>query len=381
MKGSIYPGSKTGRTWRLVYDLPRDIDGRRRQKWETFKGTKKEADALLARRIHEIETGQSIEPGTSTLAAFLDEWLKWKDKRVSDRTHRDYSWIIEKHIKPGIGNIRLDKLRPLHVKRWYDRLEANNAGIQTIRHIHSVLRMAVRQAVRWQMLQSDVTAFVDPPRLKVAPKKALSAEQANALLAAAKPTVFYIPILLGIYTGMRCGEALALRWEDVDFDEGKIWIHQALDVGPGGVLSFHEPKTSASNRPNCVPSIVIQALKEHRDRQWAAGHVSGLVCLKGDGKLILPAYLRHSMPKLTAAAQELLSKQAGRKVDFPHTTYHILRHTHISLLGGLGVWERTISARVGHANPGLTVGLYSHSSEAQDRAAAEQFAELLSRFG
>lgn len=192
--------------------------GRKRYVSRTVRGSKKDAEAAPAKLIRAQETGLDLSAARLTVSAFLDRWLElWKD-RVKPRTHFQYTELIRLHVKPTLGSTSLTKLRPLQIEELYGRLRKCGLAGTTILQIHRILHAAFNQGVKWQLLERNPTDVVKAPRKSSLEAVALGAEQIPTLLDAVRGSLLELPTLIALGTGMRLGEVLGLRWQDVDLD-------------------------------------------------------------------------------------------------------------------------------------------------------------------
>ncbi len=376
MKGHIRERGKN--TWAIVLDLGRGADGKRKQKWHTVHGGKREAQRELARLLNEINTGSYVEPAKLTVAQYLEKWLaEYAKANVGARTYEFYAEVVHKHLIPALGHLPLPKLQPLHIQSYYT--EAQKSGrrdgrgglsAQSVLHHHRLLHTALGQAVRWQLLPRNPAASVEPPRVNEKEMQFLDAEGMQRLLEATEGTSLYIPILLAVATGMRRGEILGLRWEDVNLQTGTVSIRQSLEETAEG-LSFKAPKTRSSKRTLHLPQMVTQALIRHKGTQaelkLAAGPTyqdQGLVIAWEDGRPLRPHYVTLAFTRL---AQKL-----GLTLRF-----HDLRHTQATALIALGEHMKVISSRLGHSSIQITMDRYGHLLPGMDEAAARRLDNLL----
>jgi integrase len=350
------------RSWSIVVERGRGPDGRRLQSWHTVRGTRRDAERERARLLHELNTGAYVEPAKLTVAQYLDQWLRdYAEPRVAAKTFERYEEIIERHLVPALGHHRLDKLQPLHIQAYYSsalrggRLDGKGGlSAQTVLHHHRLLRQALHQAVRWQLLMRNPADAVEPPRPRRREMQALDDDQVARLLEAAKMTNNYIPVLIAVTTGLRRGEVLALRWQDVDLDKGTLAVRQTLQQTKAG-LAFKEPKSQKSRRVVALPPILVEELRKHRTAQGKQRLTLGpayqdhdLVCPQDDGA-------PRSPNALSCAFRDLVSR-----VEVPRVRLHDQRHTHATQLLKHGVHPKVVSERLGHANIGITLDVYSH---------------------
>ena len=378
MRGSIRKRGE--RSWEIRLYLGRDPKtGEELRQSITFRGSKKAAEAELARLVNQIETGAFLPPGRLTVSEFLDKWVEHIRTRVSARTFERYSSLIEHWIRPELGALPLAKLQPLHVQQLYSRAlegprrDGRPGGLkpQSVLHIHRVLSEALKMAMRWQLAARNVCEAVEPPSVRQPEIPAIDEMQGALLLDAARGTRLYIPILLALACGLRRGEILALRWSDVDWTNGLLWVRRSVEQTRAGA-SIKEPKSPRSRRSVALPPVVVEALREHRARQNEIRDVLGsdyqendLICPRDDGSLWPPQ-------AFTSAYRDLL-----RRRGLPGPNFHALRHSHASQLIRAGLDIKLVSARLGHAKSGFTLETYGHLLPGQDQEAARRIDQSL----
>lgn len=355
---------RRGKKWEFKIELDRDpVTGQRRQKWYTGYTTKKAAEAELAKLMHQKQTGAFVEPSRLTVADYLRRWLEdYARPNVSGKTFERYQQIVNNSLIPDLGSVALGKLQPLQIQNLYSaQLQSGrkngDGGLsaQTVLHHHRVLRKALAQAVRWNLLSANPADRVEPPRVVQVEVKPLDEMQSAWLMEVSQGTRLYVPILIALYTGMRRGEILALRWLDVDLDAGYADVRRALEYTKERGLIFKEPKTRRGRRRVSLPGDLVTALAEHRLKQeeyraqlGEAYHENGLVVCVEDGSVWKP-------PAFDSAYRQLLKR---RNLTGP--TFHALRHSHASHLLRSGVEPKVISERLGHSKVSFTLDQYVH---------------------
>lgn len=360
MKGHVRKRGE--KSWAVVLDLGRDADGKRRQKWHSVKGNRKDAERVLARLVNEINTGEYVEPAKIRLSEYLERWLRdYAKPRVSAKTYERYSDIVNRNIVPALGNYSLAKLRPLHIQAFY--AEALSSGrkdgkgglsAQTVVHFHRLLHKALDQAVRWQMLARNPAASVEPPRPERKQMRALDEGETATLLKLVEGTRLYIPVLVAVTGGLRRGEILALRWRDLDLETGRAVIARSLEQTREG-LRIKLPKTERGRRTVVLPKYTCEALRTHRVAQAKQKLALGpayededLICPREDGSRWPPDVLSTAFAAMV------------RNSNQSHFRFHDLRHTHATQLLKQGVHPKIVSERLGHSNIGITLDTYSH---------------------
>lgn len=360
MKGHIKKRSKG--SWSIWVEMGRDAAGRRRQKTFTVKGSRKDAERELTHILNEINTGEFVEPSKMTLSDYLERWLKdYAKPRVSPKTYERYKQIVDGELVPALGNLVLSKLRPLQIQAFYaDRLDQGRkdgrGGLspQTVLHYHRLLHKALDQAVKWQMLARNPASAVEPPKPQREQMRALDQIETTTLLRLVEGSRLYIPVLLAVTGGLRRGEILALRWQDLDLKTGRATIARSLEQTADG-LRVKSPKTERGRRTVVFPGYTLDALKAHKkeqaERKLATGPVyqnSGLVCARADGSEWPPDTFSTAFAALV------------RRSNLAHFRFHDLRHTHATQLLKQGVHPKIVSERLGHSNIGITLDTYSH---------------------
>lgn len=360
MRGHIKQRAKG--SWSIVIDLGRDATGKRKQKWSTVRGTKKEAQAELTRLLNEINTGEYVEPSRMLVREYLKRWLKdYAEPSVSPKTNERYAQIIRDNINPALGNYQLSKLKPLHIQSFYtDCLTSGRKdgkgglAAQTVLHFHRLLHRAFSQAVKWQLLARNPVDAVEPPKPQRKEMNAINEADTALLLDKLAGSVLFTPVMFAVTTGLRRGEVLALRWKDVNLDEGRITVNQSLEQTMDG-LRFKSPKTERSRRQVPLPSVTLDLLKDHKRKQNEERLRLGPIYQNKD--LVFPRPDGSPMPPDSFSTNfAAFIRRSGLK----HIRFHDLRHSHATQLLLQGVHPKIVSERLGHSNIGITLDTYSH---------------------
>lgn len=372
MKGNIrerQPG-----VFQLTVFVGRSPTGRQQFRYRTIHGGKRDAQREMTKFLRELQDGTGIEATNETVAQFLERWLRdYAKPNVSPRTYENYAELIRRHIVPELGSRKLDKLQAVHLQAFYARKHESGRidgtgglSAQTVKHLHSILHEALHYAVKWQVLPRNPAEYVDPPKREKQQLHVIDEAATLRLLAIAEPTWMWVPVLLAITTGMRRGEILALRWDDVDLDAQVATVQRSLEVTKAGGLRMKETKTGRSRRVDLAP-YTVQALRAHKGAQSLHRISAGadyqnqnLVCARADGTPIPPN-------SVTQAFQDV-RKKAGFTLRF-----HDLRHSHVSQLIRQGAPINVISSRIGHAGSAITMDVYGHLFPGMGRDAADRF--------
>jgi integrase len=349
---------KRGNVWWVKVELdPDPLTGKRRYHRKGGFANKKEADAYRVQALSEIRRGSFVEPAKMGVGEFLDRWLRdYAEVSVRPSTLESYRALIRRHLIPALGNIPLAKLQPIHLQELFARKRQEGLSTRSVRYLYALMREALGHAVKWQLIGRNVAEAVDPPRLEKEERQVLTQEQAQALLDGIEDLRLLVPVSLALLGGLRRGECLGLRWEDVDQEERRVYVRQTLEYVPGRGLVFGRPKTPKSRRAVDMPAVAFTILRRWRKQQaqerLAAGPLwkdSGLVCTAEDGGPLDP-------DRVTKAFS-----RAVKALGLPPVTFHDLRHTHATLLFAQGTHPKLVQERLGHSQVGITLDLYSHS--------------------
>ncbi len=360
------------RSWELKFDLGTDpLSGRRKTAYHSFKGTKREAEMELVRLKAGADRGEYIDPSKLTLAGFLDRWEAWAATQVSAKTLERYRQLAAHHIRPHIGGAPIQKLKTVNFAQLYGRLQKakpEGAGLapRTVGHVHRLLHRVLGHAVKWEIIASNPVAAAEPPRVQRTEIEILSPDQIKVVLRTLRGRRLYGVALTGLATGMRRGEIVALRWGDVDLDAGKIRVERSLEQTNAG-LAFKEPKTKAGRRTVSIPSSVVTELRDHWREQQKQRLALGMGKARTED-LVFPRWDGGPWPpdRLSSTWAKTVST-----LKLPKVTFHALRHTHASQLIAAGLDVVTVSRRIGHSNPTVTLTVYAHLfGNTDERAAA-----------
>jgi integrase len=377
--GSIHKRGKN--SWRLKFDLDRDpVTGERNIQYSTFRGRKKEAEAKLIQLLADVGKGTYVEPNKVTVAEFVkDRIVQWEtSEKVSARTAARYRELLANQITPHLGTKAVQKLQWVDIEKWHTTLRTNGrAGgkgglaARTIGHAHRVLSKALSDAVKNDLATKNVAKIHAAP--KVTDKEMVIVRDVPALVVKLNGHRLEMPAMVSLFTGMRLGEVLALRWSRVDLDKKVIQVREAIEETEEHGIRFKAPKSKAGRRDVTLPDILVDALREHRKAQLELRFKLAIGKLPDDALLF--ANLEGaplSRNSISAAWSDFAAS-----VNLADVTFHALRHTHASQLIDAGVDIVTISKRLGHAKPDITLRIYAHLFRKDDGKAAAAINSIL----
>jgi len=334
MKGSIRQRSKG--SWEIFYDMGADpVTGKRRQKSQTIKGTKRDAQRRLREVLLSIEQSSYVKPNKITLGEWLSQWLRdYVSMNTTDRTQESYSYIVEGHLIPSLGKVVLSDLQPQDIQRYYaEKLNKGRtdgkgglSGRSVVYH-HRILSKALDYAVKMGVVVRNVANLVEPPRVKKVTMNTLSTEEVTRFLEAAKETDYYVFFATLLYTGLRRGELLALRWRNLDLIKGNLTVVEtAYKLGNGDYI-IKEPKTAHSRRSVTLSTSLIELFRAYRIDQELLRIQLG-VSLNADDFV----FIRPDGSPLNPSAVSLAFRRITHKAGLKDIRIHDLRHTHATLM-------------------------------------------------
>lgn len=337
--------------------------------------TKRDAQVFLTETLAAVQTGLFSEPTKVTLRVYLlQRWLPGRAASLRTSTFDAYRRSIELHVIPALGHVKLQRLTPDHLDRFYADLMQSGLAPKTVRNVHTILHKALKDAVRKNLVVRNVADSADPPRLQRAGEgemKTWSAEHLRSFLEGTTEHRLGAAFLLGATTGMRRGEVLGLRWADVDLDARRLTINQTI-LNVGYKITLGSPKTARSRRTIALDPETLRVLVEHRRQQRAERVAMGrayndqdLVFAREDGSPTHPDLFSQTFQRTV------------KRLGLPVIRLHDLRHTHATMGLAAGVPVKIISTRLGHATTAFTQDVYMHAVPELEESAADQIAEMI----
>jgi integrase len=389
------PGALKGEhTWRIILPLGRGPDGKHKQKWVTFHGTRKQAEQELTKLTGEVDRGEFVSPTKQTFGTWLNEWLEKgvKPPMATASTYRTYRLAVENHIKPSLGNVPIQQLTPMRIQRYQAEL-AVKMSPRTVRIHHAVLTGALDAAVSANLIRVNVARRREcrapkVPRMSGADRlqNVWSPDEASKFMAAVKnsgsaqDTALF---RLALDAGLRKGELLGLQWKDINDSclHVRRQLMDVVDEGGAFKLDTSLPK-SKSTREVHLADETVALLREHKRQQSELKMKNRLHYVDLD--LVFAQewadqrtkHARLGLP-LSRAAMSLRIKKLCIESGIKRISPHGLRHTCATILMLAGEPAVVVQERLGHADAALTLNIYTHVLPGMQQAAAKRAAALI----
>jgi integrase len=365
------------KTWLVRIFMGRDGKGKRQYLNKTLRGSKKDAETYLSKTITEISSGTFVEASPLTIESYLEKWLTTAARpRLRDNTYREYGGLIDRYIKPALGDKRLSDVRPLDVQAFYSSLSEKGLSPRTIRFTHSVLASAFKQAVRWRMLAHNPCESVELPRKAGKEMQSLTPAEASCFLKEAASDRWFALFVLAVATGLRPSEYFGLKWSDIDLEQGLVTVQRSLiwRSYKSGDWYFGEPKTPRSRRRIPLPASVVCALSKHRRQQAEERLKAGSAYQSLD--LVFATCEGQPLIRLNVVQKHFKPILKRAKLSETLRLYD-LRHTCATLLLSANENPKVVSERLGHSSITLTMDVYSHVLPDMQQGASDKLESLL----
>lgn len=353
-------------TWEGKVSLGYDEEGKRKRK-TVYGKTRQEVKGKLDALKRQITDG-TFSDTKLTVKDYLGQWLTEKGREVKPQTAEDYRYQLEKYVIPLIGKLELSKLTPLKVQGMCGKL-ADGISPQRANKCRRVLSGALSQAVRWQLIPRNPCDAVKPLKVTQKEMKLWTPDEAARFLDSARSHRLFALFYLAMSTGLRRGELLGLRWQDVG--ESCLYVKQSV-IEQRGRIMITTPKTEKGARRVALSPDVNEVMNQHRERQEAERQLLGtawpdigLVFVSEVGTLLHPR-------NFTRTWHTLQTNAGVRKVKL-----HDLRHLHASMAIRSGVDPKVLADRLGHAKASFTLDVYTHLFEEQRANSAVSLLDFL----
>jgi integrase len=324
--------------------------------------------ALLAGQ----ERGTPIPGSRLTVGRFLEQWLQDVVKpNVRPWTYKGYEVVVRHHLTPDLGSVPLVQLSPQAVQELLNRKLESGLSTKTVQSIRGVLRNALNEGQRWEVVTRNVASLVRVPRVERYPISPLTPSEARRLLEAARTDRLGALYSTALALGLRQGEALGLRWQDIDLLAGTVVVEHQLQR-LNGKLVLVPLKTRASRRTLSVPDVIIDRLRVHSQHQYDERVAAGSRWTETNLVFTTTSGTGLDGPAVTKSFQRLL-----QRTGLERRRFHDLRHSCASLLLAQNVAPRVVMEILGHSQIALTMNTYSHVLPGLKKAAAESMGTIL----
>jgi len=351
---------------------------------KTFYGDKrKDVARKMTKLKQKLFEGSYIKQSEIKLGDWLTRWNEGRKSQLAYNTYRAYKVWIEKHIKPKLGEVKLRELKARQIQDLLNKKLDGESGkdnkglsVNSVKHIYATIHTALNQAVKEQLINRNVADSVKPPKKQEEKKlQTWTKEEVKKFLAQAKDHKYYIIYFLAVNTGMRRGELLGLKWEDIDFNKNKIKVKRQVQRTDKGLI-FKKPKSKAGYRIIPITKNIMKELKRQKIRQSEKKlglgenfNALNLVCSNIVGNPVEPTKIYKYY------------KEISREAGLPEIRFHDLRHTFASLFLETGGNIKTLQQILGHSSISVTMDTYSHVTDEMLNNAAQNIANMYKATG
>ena len=381
--GQLLQHKDDPKRWQVKVFLFRDEQGRKRYRTEVVHGKKRDAEARLLELLQVKSTGSLTPRSRLTVRDLLKEWSDHKARDVAPRTLEQYRDALDRYVLPVLGHRKLSDLVLREVDQLYGLMLAGELpkpngepgvtgrplSARTVRLTHAALSQALSQAVRWGIIQHNPAAEATIPSHRPKEKQVLTAAERARFVEACRDSFYGVFYRLLVDSGLRPGEACALRWADVDLERGTISVQRAVTRGTGGEAVLAEPKTTKSRRT--VPLLgglrddLLRHLEWQRERNLDG---AGFVFTNQDGRMLRP---------WTFSTRDLERTLTCARIT-KRVSLYSLRHTFATLHVAAGTPLKVVSDVLGHATIQQTANTYMHGDQSVTADWMKRYEEALS---
>ncbi|MBJ8021472.1 site-specific integrase [Bacillus cereus] len=375
MSGTVSKNKDTG-NWDFVFAIKDPMTGKRKQIRRRGFASKREAIEEMTLLKADFLNDDFLKLSHMSYEAFMEQWFKERQNQLQKCTFRaNYTHYLN-IIKPRLGHLRIQDITTMHLQNYINTLiEENYYSKGTINLAFSFIRTSLKRAKVLKLIKNNPATDVVLPRIIKTEMEVWTLDQVNCFLSGSttirNATRFRISFSIAIFTGMRQGEILGLRWKDIDFENNRIFVRQTLSER--GELKYGA-KNKTSIRTIHIPKILAEELRTHRkfieyEKEKAGDKYTDL-------DLVLPS--KYGKP-LDSRSIRRSFYNVTEKLGLPRIRFHDLRHTHATLLIQQNINVKLISERLGHADIGTTLNTYSHVLPDMQRSVAEKLDEVFEK--
>lgn len=374
MTGSINKNKQTGK-WDFIFNSGIDpITGKRKQiRRRGFESKRNALDEMTKLRAEVLEN-EFQDLTKMTYERFMEEWFQERKNTLQKTTFEIHSIYYRKFIKPKLGQLKVQQIAPIQIQKFINELvNETSYSEHTIHLIFRIVSASLKKAKVLKLIKHNPADGITLPKIKKREMSIWSLKQVNHFISKSsnisRLTRCYIGFLISIFTGMRQGEILGLRWQDIDFETQTIFVRQTLtqdaELKSGA-------KNEASVRSIHIPYKLVDELRAHRKQvvlerllHGQSYHDNDLVVCTRNGKPMIPRNFRKEFYNLT------------EKVRLPKIRFHDLRHTHATILIQQNVNVKLISERLGHSDIETTLNTYSHVLPDMQKSVSDKLDKII----
>ena len=367
-------------TYQVIIEEPPDATtGKRHRKYFTIHGTKKEAEKFLRDTITDMENQTYVNPTKVTLKEWMNEWYNtYPSGHLSESTLRGYLYQIENYIIPALGKIPIQNLSAIQIQKWVNDISAESPvshkpmSARTVKNIFLNLSAAMEQAAKLGLIKKNPCRDIILPKRQAYQVEVYNEQEIDKLIQAAKGTDMEVPVMLTLSLGLRRGELIALRWENVDLSKGIIHICENRVDGLDGKVVTKAPKSQAGIRDLPLSPSLISMLKKHKI-EFSKKQLKYAVGYNNDDFVICQHNGNPYKPFSFTKKFRTLLKQNNLR----HIRFHDLRHTNASIMLSQGISPKVAQQRLGHSDFSTTMNIYSHVMKSMEIEAAQKLDDVL----
>ncbi len=366
-------------SYQIVVELPVDhTNGKRKRIYKTVHGSKKLAEKTARTIVQQLETQTYVAPNKISVKDCMNFWYEMISMDKSPTTLNGYEYQVDKYIIPMIGDILVQNLTSAHVQTWVNQLCKRSPvsdkplSAKTVRNIFLNLSAAMNKAVAMGFIMKNPCDNVTLPKAQKHETQIYDEAGIKKLIQAAQGTDMEVPIMLELSLGLRRGELIALRWENVDLNNGIIYICENRVEGKNGEVITKAPKSAAGIRHIPMTGSIVKILRRHYIRfleiklKYNVGNnMDDYVICQPNGQPYKPFSLSKKFRKLL------------EKNGLQHMRFHDLRHLNASIMLSQGISPKVAQQRLGHSDFSTTMNIYSHVMKSVENEAAKKLDNVL----
>jgi integrase len=372
--------SNKGECYQIIIETEKESDIKDKNKgrnriYKTVYGTKKEAEKVMREMLHQIDNQTFVKNDNITLKEFIEEWLNiYIEPHKSPTTTHYYKVQLQRYIYPTIGNKKLQNLKTIDIQKLYNQLKIKSTASdnplsgKTIKNVHMNLSAALDKAVEQEIIPKNPAKNVELPKTTKYKADVYNKDEIKKLFELVQGTDLELTMHILIFLGLRRGELIALRWKHIDFEKKTANIVDNI-VSVKKDIFVKDPKSESGKREIKIPDSLLMKMKEaheeYQSRKNADNDLEDYVITQGNGQ----PYRPHSI-------SDKIKRFLTNNPEIKRIRLHDLRHTSATLMLQAGIPAKVAQKRLGHADIGTTLDIYTHVLEDVEQEAADKLDEL-----